>query len=370
MSATVAAVPDRDDLEAAIVETFEGILGHRQATVFASIVVRYPGTRGDSLPDVIDHDLNRGPEQIRADIDDLLERGLLPTDDDGAIVEPIKSGDEFLAHVDGWLEERDHDDERERFSTLTDDVLTRYEYFLNQRVDVRAQVIPLAASEDGSATYKKDLRNSIQGDVSEVNIAAFSLESQKELIEDVVVSGIESGIDFRFLLYHPELGSELERPRVKEPIRKGIEFLNTLQEETRQAEGEISYRLVKDREQSYFRGLVYRSENPDECTYRVFIHDPTKERGLSSIVLRGEEKTTMYQILESYFDQAWENAIEPGAMGYVKRNWKYALLAVPLLGVYLWVIGAISQLSFVLIQAIGIPIASELVRDLVLGFAD
>lgn len=353
------------ELKRELSSVFGGLVSETEAKVLARVLVEYPGTRSDLLPDTIRNDLTASAAEIEAALESLVEQGVFVRPDDAAddrspsFVEPVSDGG-FLERLTAWIGESGTETHVERFESIIDDLERR---FADELVERRVDVISRASSTEGTETFKEDLDWEKYSSVSEIRLSAFSLETIPGFLEESLSTALENGVDVRVLLLHPDLGAEIERPRVREEIERGMRSIEELQRRCADAPGSLSYRLVRQREHAYFYGLLVDSRNDAECTYRVFVRDLGNERGVSSILVRGNDETTMYLLLSKYFEQAWESAYQPGWTGVVRRNWIYGLTVVPVLGLYLWVIGAIDDLSFALVQSVAIPIAAELVKD-------
>ncbi|SIR82297.1 phospholipase D-like domain-containing protein [Natronorubrum thiooxidans] len=350
----------RRDLESLV----DDLLPAAEATVFAWVVVEYPGMHPNMLPETIRNDVELDDTQIEHALDSLVDRGLFESlgdvpDDGRWFVEPVKD-DSFVDRTHTWIEAHGTTEHVDRFTSLE----ARLKSALDEmRQNDRVEIVDQTASTNGHGSFEEDLDWENYARASEICVSSFSLETMPDFFEPRLISALENGVDVRILLLHPNLGVELERKRADETIRDGIATIESLQDRCANANGTLSYRLVSDRGHAYFYGLLVRSELPEECTYRVFVRDIDRERGVTAKLVRGEEQTTMYLLLRQYFEAAWENGHEPGPIGFAKRNWLYGLTIVPVFGLYLWLSGAIDDLSFALIQAVAIPIAAELVKD-------
>lgn len=357
-----------------LLSVVDDLLPETEAKVLAWTVVEYPGTRSDLLPDTLRNDLAADAATIEAALESLVEQDVFVRDDpDSAaddrspsFVEPVSDG-RFLERLAAWIGENGTEAHVERFDAIADDLEDR---LADELVERRVDVIPRASSSTGTETFKNDLDWERYSNVSEIRLSAFSLETIPGFLEESIREALENGVDVKILLLHPDLGAEIERPRVREEIERGRQSIEDLQQQCRDEPGSLSYRLVRDRANGYFYGLLVDSPNEAECTYRVFVRDLGNERGVSSILVRGTDETTMYLLLSEYFERAWENAHRPGWSGLVRRNWIYGLTVVPLLGLYLWMNGVIDDLSFALVQSVGIPIAAELIKDGVFAIGD
>lgn len=340
------------------------LLPAAEATVFAWVVAEYPETHSNMLPETIRNDVELDTDRIEQTLVSLVDRGLFERIEGAespphSFVEPVKD-DSFVERASEWIAANGTSEHVERFSHLE----PRLEGHLDdERRSHRAEVIDQTSSKNGRTSFEADLDWENYTRASEICVASFSLETMPDFFEPLVVSALENGIDVRILLLHPELGAEFERQRADATIREGMAFIESMRDRCSNAPGTLSYRLVRDREHAYFYGLIVRSEFPEECTYRAFVRDIDRERGVTASLIRGEERTTMFLLLSRYFEDAWGAAHEPGPVGVVKRNWLYGLTIVPAVGLYLWLSGAIDDLSFALIQAVAIPIAAELVKD-------
>ncbi|USZ71829.1 hypothetical protein [Natronosalvus halobius] len=363
--------PDERALRRELADVFEGVLPALETNVLTWIVLEYPGTRPTLLPETLRNDLAADASEIETAIHSLVERGLFadvdPEDEtDGPFLEPIADG-EFVDRLIEWIRENGTEARAMALEAIADDLEHR---LADERVERRADVISQASSRRGTETFKRDLDWEAYTGVTELCLAAFSLETIPGFLEESLSEALENGVDVRITLLHPDLGVELERPRVGEEIEAGIRSIERLEREHAESAGTLTYRLIREREDAHFFGLLVHSRNDQECTYRVFVRELGRERGVSSILLRGRDQTTVYRLLSRYFDRAWENAHRPGLAGLIGRNWIYGLAVVPLLGLYLWATGTIDDLSFALVQAVAIPIAAELIKDVVLAAGD
>ncbi len=347
------------------------LLPAAEATVFAWVVAEYPETHPNVLPETIRNDVELDAERIERTLVSLVDRGLFDRIEDAEnaaypFVEPVKD-DAFVERVSDWIDANGTPEHADRFERIEPRLERRLD---EKRQSHRAEVINQTSSKDGRTSFEADLDWENYTRASEICVASFSLETMPDFFEPLLVSALQNGVDVRILLLHPELGASLERERAATAIREGTAFIEELRDRCADASGTLSYRLVRDREYAYFYGLLVRSEFPGECTYRVFVRDLDRERGVTASLVRGEERTTMYLLLSRYFEDAWDAAHEPGWTGVVKRNWLYGLTIVPVLGLYLWLSGVIDDISFALIQAVAIPIAAELVKDGLFALGD
>ncbi|ELZ43103.1 hypothetical protein C471_01559 [Halorubrum saccharovorum DSM 1137] len=331
---------DRSELRSRLKAVLADRFGDDETEVIAHAAVDYPYCRVDSLPETLEHDFAQLRDDYTADeIRDVLEALATETDlfslrdEDGGngldnrmeIGDDAEFVDRLERHVLGDEPDRTNGDETARetradATTVFDDLRQYHDRYLERRVDRRAETIPIASHHRSTESFKRDLDLSRYNQPNELCIPTFSFETMPDFVVESIERWIENGLTVKVLLFGEETGASLEYGRVKDEIRKGEEKLRSLQERTASAPGELKYRKASGVEHTHFRGLLVRSENDDECSYRFFVLDDRRERGVNSAILRGRDRTTIFRTLDDYFDRAWRAARPPGWRGIVKAN--------------------------------------------------
>jgi len=331
---------DRSRLRSRLKAVLDDRFDDAETEVIAHAAVDYPYCRVDSLPETLAHDFAQLKDEYTVDeIRDVLEGLDAETDlfsirdEDGGsgLANRTEIGDD-AAFVDrlerqvlGDASDRTDGEEtagetRTDAATVFDDLRRYHDRYLERRVDRRAETIPIASHHRSTESFKRDLDLSRYDQPDELCIPTFSFETMPDFVVESIERWIENGLTVKVLLFGEETGASLEYGRVKDEIRKGEEKLRSLQDRTASAPGELKYRKASGVEHTHFRGLLVRSKNDDECTYRFFVLDDRRERGVNSVVLRGRDRTTIYRTLDDYFERAWRAARPPGWRGTVKAN--------------------------------------------------
>jgi len=357
---------DRSRLRSRLKAVLDDRFTDDETEVIAHAAVDYPYCRVDSLPETLEHDFAQLKDEYTVDeIRDVLttlaaETDLFsPRDEDGGngLGNMTEIGDDeaFVDRLERQVSGDDPDgtdgeatageatagEARTDAATVFDDLRRYHDRYLERRVDRRAETIPIASHHRSTESFKRDLDLSSYDQPDELCIPTFSFETMPGFVVENIEQWIENGLTVKVLLFGEETGASLEYGRVKDEIRKGEEKLRSLQDRTASAPGELKYRKASGVEHTHFRGLLVRSKNEDDCTYRFFVLDDRRERGVNSVVLRGRDKTTIYRTLDDYFDRAWRAGRPPGWRGTVKANSGAIGLGVAVavfaVGVYGWV---------------------------------
>ncbi|WP_418286816.1 hypothetical protein [Halorubrum sp. DTA46] len=326
---------DRRSLRERLRSTIDDAFRPAEAEILARAAVDYPYCRVDRLPETLIHDLDRldegyTVEEIRRILTDLdAESNLFsPRDEDGpnGLANRVELGDDvgFIDRLErralGGRAGRNDGPNDGDPSAVFDDLRAFHDSYLERRVNRRVETIPIASHHRSTESFKRDLDVGSYEHADELCVPAFSFETMPPFVRENIERWIENGLTVNVLLFGEEVGSAQESGRVKEQIRDGRRKLQSIHARTASSPGELNYRFVTESDHTHFRGLLVRSSDPDECTYRLFVLDDGRERGVNSTVLRGKDETTVYQILDDYFERAWRAARPPGWRGTVKEN--------------------------------------------------
>ena len=340
----------RTDLERVLNSRF----GDLEAKLLAYAAVKYPYCRVDMLPETLQHEF----DQLRTKRSETALRDALIRIDEQTDLFVSRNEDGVAGLIDR-VEIGDDDGFVRRLRDIvadgsppedTPEVLSRLERhldrYLQRRTERQVERIPIATTERATETFKSDLDPEKYGSATELCLPTFSFETIPEFVKERIRQWVQNGADVKILIYSEKVGRQLESGRVQKEIRAGARDLSDLKSDLSGAPGRVKYRFITENEHTYFRGLLVRSTDPTECTYRLLVINQ-HERGVNSPVLRGQGQTTLYEVLDRYFDRAWSAARPPGLRGQLKQNQKLVGLVVALVvfagGVYSWIAGFVPQ---------------------------
>ncbi|KXA91494.1 hypothetical protein AKJ57_00965 [candidate division MSBL1 archaeon SCGC-AAA259A05] len=350
-------------LKGKIIEIFGDLIGESLADFFATILIEYPATSSHHLPYTLIHEFNISKGSIEEKLEELVKHEVFEIEQRGwksRIKVPVTYED-YTEYLREWLKINGDKKKISEFEKIREKLKKWLKNYKKMRAEDYATIIPIASSRRGEESYIGDLDPK---SATEILIPALSLETQRDIIEEKVKEGVRRGTPFRFLLLDPELGQDMERSRAKEEINEGISFLERLKDWTEKKPGSLKYRLVEDEEYAYFLGLLRRSSNPEKNIYRIILRRPGKERGDVSPILRGKYKTTLFKILEKYFEDAWKSGRKPGIKGFFEKNLKKPLLILPFLALFLWSVDLISPHTLTILLAFLIPVSLDVVYEI------
>ena len=214
---------------------------------------------------------------------------------------------------------------------------------MDERRARQAEFIGPAVGEAGKQTFLDSLRDR---DVMEIWLPAFSLETLRDEIEDIVLERLSDGCKIRILIHSKELYVRFEGKWIRS---SAIEQLNRTLRWTRAIKARVDKRYARHLEVralpdqyaalGYFSGLLTFSDQPGRTRtripkrYRVNIHEKATMRGTTGRMLIGEGNTTLFRILQFYFDQAWQRSFPLEASGSHLRMlwWNMRQLRIPIL---------------------------------------
>lgn len=341
----------RRDVEKILTSRFDD----ETAAVLAYVCVKYPYCRPEKLPETVAHDIDRSPHTLSVDeIRSQLEQVIEETDIFAMREDTTATG--LASRLEPGTDDAFVPRLRQLLGSVPDgapepdDVLKRlrvhHQDYLEQRAESRVQRISIATSQHATETFKSDLDLEAYETPDELCIIAFSFETLPDFVTDSIRRWIKNGQTVKLLLYSKRVGERLESSRVRTAIQQGSTELKQLQSELAQDPGTLRYRFIVKPEHTYFRGLLVRSTS-GESSYRLFVLDNERERGVNATILRGRGETTIYKILDEYFTDVWQSARPPGIRGFIQRNrvpLGFGLAVVLfLVGIYSWVSGLTSQ---------------------------
>ncbi len=189
-----------------------------------------------------------------------------------------------------------------------------------ERVDRRKEKLvrqAMPVEEIGMDTFISAVEDE---EAEEVWLPAFSGETFRTRLRGPLESQLLRGHKIRILIYGADLMESFEpqmgEEKIKEEIRKMRDFVEEIREELPEFAHNLQLRLLPARAMKlgYFSGLltfrrVEGTEKLQPKIYRVNVHEKPGMRGTQGVMIWGEGNTTLFHILQYYFEQAWKEAI-------------------------------------------------------------
>lgn len=168
-----------------------------------------------------------------------------------------------------------------------------------------------------------------------IKLPAYSGETFFESwnIDRLFIEKLKQGVSIKILFIHPELASRWERrPPAKETVEMVGRFLKKVSEEKRAFEragkrsfGEIEIRWIRQPRFAFFTGLLTYVDQSSlgGAVARFNIHRVGLERGTVGLIVSSDNDigdTTLFKVLETYFDEAWKKAEPLSGFGLWQRR--------------------------------------------------
>ena len=164
----------------------------------------------------------------------------------------------------------------------------------------------LASSPEAKAALLKAVRESDHT----IKLTANSLLSffKKWKLDEICLEKLLAGVNVQILLVAPEARTELHR---ESSIQETRQLLDEFAQMAR-GPGKLEVRLCRDERFGFFSGLLTygkpdkRSGAPTRLTARFNLRFP--ERGTLGFIFEALGDTSLFRVLEAYFDHAWRRA--------------------------------------------------------------
>lgn len=185
------------------------------------------------------------------------------------------------------------------------------------------------------------LKEAISDSKKSIRIGTFSAKTLYPAISQDIAGALRNKVDVKILTYSPFLAAKIEPGSQTDVILRTRDWQSLyraeqlLAAEEKRSIGKFELRWLDDEELS----SMHRVTLVDDKWWFLNIHSPGKTRGIEGIVYRGRGdklgKTTIFNVLEFYWENAWEQSYSPHLMGRLKSIlrgiWDDILLIVVLI---------------------------------------
>jgi len=164
------------------------------------------------------------------------------------------------------------------------------------------------------------LNRAIGEAVATIRLGMFSSSSVYAQLNQDIRDALTRKVHVQLLMFAPDLALRVEHsPKVKRDIQERVRawkklYKSLCREKGRNQVGKFEIRLISDERML----AVHRSLLVDDKMWILNIHRPSIDRGVEGLVYRGscqEGETTIYSLLDYYWDSAWDRAIATDFFG-------------------------------------------------------
>lgn len=178
-----------------------------------------------------------------------------------------------------------------------------------------------------SKESKESFLQAIKDADGAIKLPAYSGETFFESwkVGSLLIEKVRRGVDVKILFVHPELGSRLEGKELAQTLTQKTvamaeHFLHEVERQLKSDKqnrhrklGKIEIRWIREEKYGYFTGLLTytKHQSPGVAVARLNIHRIGLERATVGLMLGCDNKigdTSLFKILETYFDEAWKRA--------------------------------------------------------------
>lgn len=168
------------------------------------------------------------------------------------------------------------------------------------------------------------LKEAILDAKKSIRLGTFSSKTLFPAIHQDISNALRNRVNVKILMFSPSLASKVEPGSQSDIIVRTRDWQSLynaeqlLASEEKRAIGSFELRWLDEESLS----SMHRVTLVDDKWWFLNIHSPGKTRGIEGIVYRGRGdklgKTTIFNVLEFYWENAWEQSYSPQIFGRIK----------------------------------------------------
>jgi hypothetical protein len=177
------------------------------------------------------------------------------------------------------------------------------------------------ASWDESRSALKD---AVLDSKKQIRLGTFSSKTLFPAISQDIANALRNKVDVRILLYSPTLAAKIEPGTQTDVLLRTRDWYSLYRTEQliasdeKRSIGKFELRWLDEASFSSMQRVTLI----DDKWWFLNIHSPGKTRGIEGIVYRGRGdklgKTTIFNVLEFYWEHAWEQSYSPYLIGRIR----------------------------------------------------
>ncbi|MEW5828819.1 MAG: hypothetical protein AB1846_08020 [Chloroflexota bacterium] len=186
------------------------------------------------------------------------------------------------------------------------------------------------------------LKDAILDAKRQIKLGTFSSKTLYPSIRGDIIRALRNKVDIKILLFSPTLAAKLEPGTQSDIMLRTRDWYYLYREELlfatkeKRPLGKLEVRWLDDDSFSSMQRVTLI----DDKWWFLNIHSPGKTRGIEGIVYRGRGdklgKTTIFNVLEFYWEHAWEHSYSPYLIGRLRSILRGIWDDVLLIFVLIW----------------------------------
>jgi sugar-specific transcriptional regulator TrmB len=186
------------------------------------------------------------------------------------------------------------------------------------------------------------LKDAIRDSKREIRLGTFSSKTLYPAISQDIANALRDKVNVKIILFSPTLAAKIEPGTQTDILLRTRDWYSLyrteqlLASEEKRSIGAFELRWLDDESFSSMQRVTLI----DDRWWFLNIHSPGKTRGIEGIVYRGRGdklgKTTIFNVLEFYWENTWEHSFSPYLVGRLRSIlrgiWDEVLLIFALIG--------------------------------------